>query len=51
VAATMMATHAIMTELTSEIENVGRRLFTNNFLSFFEIYNDLFSNTVNAVVL
>jgi hypothetical protein len=46
----MMAVHAIMKELTAEIENVGHRLFMNN-LSFLELYNDLLSNGARCSIV
>jgi hypothetical protein len=48
VTATMIATHAIVTEFTSRIENVVHNLFMVNFFPSTELYYDLLTKTTNC---
>jgi hypothetical protein len=45
---TMTAIHANVTGLTTRIQNVGHKLYTNNFFSSLNLYDDLHIKIMNC---
>jgi hypothetical protein len=48
---TMTATHATVTGLTGRIENLGHKLYMDSFFSSPELFDDLYTKAIIAVVL